>query len=66
MYVHHNRKPVCIAFPELVQSPRCIQIGEEDIEDLSFILTLKGVGKSAEHVYQGISNCYLLWFFDNG
>jgi hypothetical protein len=52
--------------PELVQSPRCIQIGEEDIEDLAFILTLKDVGKSAEHVYQGISNCYLLWFFDNG
>jgi hypothetical protein len=51
---------------ELVQSPRCIQIGEEDIEDLAFILTLKDVGKSAEHVYQGISNCYLLQFFDNG
>jgi hypothetical protein len=50
---------------ELVQSPRCIQIGEEDIEDLAFILTLKDVGKSAEHVYQGISNCYLLRNFDN-
>jgi hypothetical protein len=51
---------------ELVQSPRCIEIGEEDIEDLAFILTLKDVGKSAEHVYQGISNCYLLRYFDNG
>jgi hypothetical protein len=51
---------------ELVQSPRCIEIGEEDIEDLAFILTLKDVGKSAEHIYQGISNCYLLRYFDNG
>jgi hypothetical protein len=50
----------------LVQSPICLQIGEEDIEDLAFILTLKDVGKSAEHVYQGISNCYLLRYFDNG
>jgi hypothetical protein len=52
--------------PELVQSPICFQIGEEDIEDLAFILTLKDVGNSAEHVYQGISNCYILWFFNNG
>jgi hypothetical protein len=32
--------------PQLVQSAICIQIGEEDIEDLAFILTIKDVGNS--------------------